>query len=309
MGVAGEMNGTVGESAGSDSSSSPGDVDFSGLDSFESSGQDFGELAAGSEGDTPSPPQTDSPAQPPAPQGKEGEAGQPPSETHSQPPPASTEQQKAGDPASPSAPKPQDQPPAQTPDADSQASELDKFLSDISQNEAAFANHLAETQFKLSPEMVQALADGQGEVVVPKIVAGAALWAVKSSTSILQKTIPALIQREVARITEQQTRTKEAETAFFAKWPQLSRDKHFTDISQISRAFKASNPNISFDDLVALTGAAVMAKHGIVPQQMGTQPQAPKAQAPFVPAAGGRVVAQTQLQENPFAGMAGEYED
>ena len=306
MGVAGDMDSGAGESLPSQSS---GDVDFSGMDSYEDGEQDFGELSAGVERDAP-PAQTDgASATPPAQAHPEaGAAPQKADATQLAPEPAKEQKLEAAAPASQQKDSAAAKP-AETAGAGENQSELDKFLSDVTQNEAAFAEHLATTQFKLSPEMVQALADGQGETAVPKIVAGAALWAVKASTNILQKTIPSIIQREVARITQEQAQRKASEDKFFAKWPQLERDKHFADIQQISNAFYAANPKMSFDELVALTGAAVMAKHGIVAQAAVQTPMKPNEGGSFVPAAGARVVGQQALQENPFAGLAGDYED
>lgn len=311
MGVQGEVtNSGAGESLGD------GNVDFGGLDAFESGEQDFGELAAGSEGAESSPAAKESPQTPPAAEGtKEGEAAASPQSTdaHSQPPPVSQEKKETQAPAtaSPTEPKPKESVPAQTLDDNSQASELDKFLSDVSQNEDAFVGHLADSIFKLTPETVQALADGQGETVVPRIVAKGALWAMKSTMTAMQKTLPSIISREVARITQQQKQRETAENAFFAKWPQLTREKHFSDIQQISHALRAANPSITFDDLVALTGASVMAKHGIITQQVNPAAQTSKGQTPpgFVPAAGGRVVGTMPLDENPFAGMSKDYDD
>lgn len=311
------MNGESGEAVGSDlgvssSESSPstsGDVDFSGLDAALDGGEDYGELGAGVEaGESPAPPaQTKTePASPPAQASPEGEAAKPEAKPTEAPNPV--QQPQKAETASPPQPNGQAQPEAKTPPASATQSELDTFLSDITQNEAAFVDELAKTSFKLSPEMVQALADGQGETMIPKIVAGGALWAVKSMSNIVNKVVPQIIEREVARITQEQALRKDSEDKFFAKWPQLSRDKHFPDIQQISRALYAANPKMSFDDLVALTGAAVMAKHGIVAQSGTPQPAKPNGGA-FVPAAGARVVAQTPLTENPFAGLAQDYED
>lgn len=302
---------TGGDAGGSDSSSAPDTSftdSFSGMDSDLDSSPDFGELGTGTDGvgqaPTPTSPDGTTPA---VPEMKSDAAAKPDGTPSAEVPTPQNEPPKA-EAAAPSSPPQPPTPSAPTGDGNSQATELDRFLSDITQNEAAFVDHLSQTQFKLSPEMVAALADGQGETVVPRIVAGGALWAVKSMTNILQKTVPAIIEREVARITEQQTRTREAEDKFFTKWPQLTREKHFSDIATISRAFHAANPKIGFDELVALTGAAVMAKHGIAGQPQPQTRVPGSAPGSFVPAAGSRVVGSTPLSEGPFAGLGGDYE-
>jgi len=315
--MSGENGSDTGSSIGSDagvssSASSDGDIDFSGMDSALDG--DYGDLGAGMEsnGDgspAPSSAQTDSQSsQPPAPAAKDGE-GAPKSATPNATAPNPAEKQPVEAAPSPSQPKEAGTPEPKTAPGATPPSELDAFLSDITQNEAAFVQHLAEKDFKLSPEMVQALADGQGETMIPRIVAGGALWAVKSMTNIFKQTIPKIIEAEVSRITQEQTLRKDAEDRFFSKWPQLSRDKHFPDIQQISHALRAANPNITFDDLVSLTGAAVMAKHGIVAQSGNPQAPKPNGGNAFVPAAGARVVSQVPVDQNPFAGMSQDYDD
>lgn len=299
---------SVGSDLGVSSSPAPsdGDIDFSGMDSALDG--DFGELGAGSEvGESPAPTQTKTePSSPPAPAPLEGEAAKPEAQPTEAPKPVP--QQPKADAASPSQQNGQPATEAKTPPGEAAQSELDSFLSDVTQNEAQFVDHLATTQFKLSPEMVQALADGQGETMIPKIVAGGALWAVKSMTNIFKQTIPKIIEKEVSRITQEQNLRKDSEDKFFAKWPQLSRDKHFADVQQISRAFFAQNPKMSFDDLVLKTGAAVMAMHGLVGAPATTQ--ASKPANGFVPAAPvARVVSQVPVDQNPFGGLAQDYDD
>lgn len=108
---------------------------------------------------------------------------------------------------------------------------------------------------------------------------------------------------------------KEAETEFFKQFPGLNKKDHWGDISQFAKVFGQQNPQIAQKDLLALVGAAVMAKHGIVPGAAphvnggGPAPRRPSA-PPFVPAqAGGASVKVTTEKEDPYGGLGGHYDE
>lgn len=196
------------------------------------------------------------------------------------------------------------------PPGEAPGSEIDAALADLTKNEAQYVEHLAQTSFKLSPEMVEALTNGDGVSQIPKIVATAYVRAVNASVAAIQKLVPAMIERETQRLDSVRTQREADEKDFFGKFPALDKAKHWKDVQQMAHSLYQLNPSISRDDLIAMTGAAVMARHGITAQSAAKQIPAVPTGTGFVPGNGGRPVSrQPAADSNPFAGMSQDYDE
>lgn len=146
---------------------------------------------------------------------------------------------------------------------------------------------------------------------VPKLMARMYYESATMTLNHINQFVPALIGN-YTKLMDQQ---KAAETEFFKQFPQLSRDKHWNDIVQFSAAF-GKQPGITQQDLLAMVGAAAMAKHKLPMTAPATanggQPPPRKPMTPaFVPAAAGGAspVRVTTESESPFEGLGGNYDE
>lgn len=147
---------------------------------------------------------------------------------------------------------------------------------------------------------------------VPKLLARTYFMAMNAALTHINNLVPNMITRHVEATRVQ----SEREGAFYKKFPALQREKHHNEVMNFARVFRQQDPNMGFDDLTSLVGAAVMAKYGIAPGMVangghapastGVQPAAP---APFVPARPGVSVQTTPLDDNPFMGLGADYDE
>jgi hypothetical protein len=108
-----------------------------------------------------------------------------------------------------------------------------------------------------------------------------------------------------------------AEGEFFKQFPQLDRTKHWNDIVQFAGLFNKQNPAVTQADLLAMVGAAVLAKNKIAygapvngGQPGGPSPPRKPSTPPFVPAqAGGSQARVVTEPESQYAGLGGHYDE
>lgn len=209
-------------------------------------------------------------------------------------------------------PQPQEAQPQATPAAQPEAADTpNRSLQELlTEHRDTLIGQLVEQKFKLTPAQQEAL-ENDAVNEFPKLMANVYLEAMTATVNHLQNSVPLLIRHQMAAM----DREKAAETDFFGKFGMLNREKHAQDIVAFANSFKAANPKISRDDLFAMVGAAVMAKHGIsavapggpAPMPNGNGAAIPQP-APFVPARPGASVKVTP-EVNEFMGLGGDYDD
>lgn len=196
------------------------------------------------------------------------------------------------------------------------ASDPDGLLAQLGEHREGVLDALANSgRFALSQDEATALETDPAKAF-PRLAAKIFYEANNAMLSHISSFVPAMVSRHLQAVKLQ----TEAETAFYGQFPGLSKDKHAADVMSFAKVFKAQNPQISRADLFASIGAAVMAKHGILP---GATPQPngsgapapasvqvqPSVTPPFVPAAGGASVRMTPIEDSPFAGLAQDWDN
>lgn len=219
----------------------------------------------------------------------------------------------------PAEPAPVVQPAAQTPPAPqepqaatqpaSSPMEPGSLVEQLSEHRDALIAGIAERRFQLSKEEAETL-ETNPAVAVPRLLSRVYYEATQSALLHIANYVPQMVQSQMRAMQQQ----KEAEEAFFSRFKALDRTKHAPDIMAMALGLRRANPNISRDDLFAMVGAAVMAKHGIANQPVaaapnGAAPQPMAQPAPFVPARPGVSVRTTPEPENPWMGLAKDWED
>ncbi len=266
------------------STPSSGGSDYSGLGATNDSFDDITVEVPVDSGGTPLPTEPSQAATPPEPV-------QPVVATPPQPAP----QPGPKEPAQPVASAPSEAP--------STPSEPKTLVEELAKNRNDIINALAAERFALSKEEEDAI-ELSPAAAIPKIMSRVYFEATTAMLNHIQNFVPVMIQQFNAL----KAQHDEAETAFYGKFSQIDRNKHNADVVSFAKAFRQANPELPREDLFALIGAAVMAKHGLVngaaaPTVSNGRAPAPLQQQPFVPAPPGASVRITPEGENEWAGL------
>jgi len=217
-------------------------------------------------------------------------------------------------------PAPAAAPPAQgqkepQPAAASPPSEPRTLVEQLGQHRDAIMDELARTRFAWDPgeqkAFTEALETDASKAIVdwvPRLMSRMYYESATMALNHINQFVPVLIGN-YTKLMDQQ---KEAEGVFFKQFPQLNKGAHWNDIVQFAGMLNRQNPNISQADLLAMVGAAVMAKNRIAPAMNGGGvPPTRKPSTPaFVPAAAGGNTARVVTEpESPYAGLGAHYDD
>jgi hypothetical protein len=251
-----------------------------------------------------------------------------PSEPAEAPAPATPEPAKAAAPEPAKAPEPPKAPVAPAPPegpkeqaapaAASPPSEPRALVEQLNQHRGDILDELAKTRFAWDPgeqkQFMESLEQDASQTLVdwvPKLMSRLYYESATMALNHISQFVPVLLNN-YTRAMEQQ---KAAEGEFFKQFPQLDRTKHWNDIVQFASVFNRQNPAISQADLLAMVGAAVLAKNKIAfgapngGQPGGAPPRKPST-PPFVPAqAGGSPARVVTEPESPYAGLGGVYDE
>lgn len=235
-------------------------------------------------------------------------------------PPSTPEQPVTPAPAAPTAPAPapaapapaappgQQEQPAAAPA--SPPAEPQSLGEQIAKNRDAIIDELAKTQFAFSAEDTKRITDALDTDAtkfiveeLPKLKAQIFYEATKAAINHISNYTPRLIQQYL----KFQKAHEEQETAFYGTFKSLDKAKHGADVNEFARLFRQSNPQMKQADLLAMVGAAVMAKHGLTaapaaaPAVNGApaRPQAP----PYAPARPGASVRVEPMEPSPWEGL------
>lgn len=245
---------------------------------------------------------------------------QPPQEPQATPPQSPQEPQ----PPAPAAGTPQAEPPAQTAPGQQEPTPLptpaepQAIAEAMMQNRDAVLEHLAQNEFKLTPEDIEAL-ETDAPAHIPKLLANLYL---KSQVNMLQqvsKIIPAMMQK-MQRVSEANTKN---EGKFYSRWPDLKPDLHGAIVRRNAALYRQINPQASLDQMIEDLGPIVMVaakvqpgasaapngNGGVIPPAPGARMVAPPS--PFRPAGSGPSSAPPQPggDNNPWSGLAGTFQD
>jgi hypothetical protein len=230
-------------------------------------------------------------------------------------PPTSSEAPKP--PLAEAKPQTEQTPPAATPpvaqpspapgEADSRAAASPQGLAEqLAQHSVEVIQQIAQDRFRLSDAELSEL-ETDAATAVPKLLAKTYHQAMVSTLLHIQNQVPKL----VTQVLEQQKAQDAVEQKFYGSFPALDRSKHHRDALAFANVLRQTSPQITQDDLFAMVGAAVMAKHGLhgVPASATNGAVRPTQPAPFVPARPGTSVKVTQEPESPFAGLGKDFDD
>ena len=182
------------------------------------------------------------------------------------------------------------------------------------EHQAAAIEHLAQTQFGLSPQELEALESDPGGAI-PRLLARTAVFMQQQFLTQLSRVVPMQIQRHG----EVLQRHASNEDKFFAAWPQLDRAKHGTVIKELGQRYRQLNPDASLDQMIKDLGPFVLHRVGLpfaapgvaAPAAQAARPAsngaAPQPQA-FTPASPG-VAVHTQQIEDAGYGFLGQHGD
>jgi hypothetical protein len=165
---------------------------------------------------------------------------------------------------------------------------------------------LAAERFKLSPEEVSAL-DTDAVAAIPHVMARVYYEAMQSTLLHIQNMVPQVVMNMI----KVQKQNDDVENAFYGRFKALDRTKHHGDVVQFAQMLRGTNPQISQEDLFAMIGAAVMAKHQLQAPAQGMNGNAALRQsqpAPFVPAAPGSSVRIIPETDTPFSGLGKDWD-
>lgn len=238
--------------------------------------------------ESPPPAQAEPPAQP-------AQATPPGAEPAAQPP---AREQPGEQPPAPTGPQ-------ETPSPQSFPTEPLEVAQGLVQHEEALINHLAETEFKLSQQDLEAL-ESDAPSHIPKLLARGYFKAQVNLMNQIGRLVPQMVQKQM----QVMRRNMENENRFYSRWPEIDRVKHAPLLKRYATVYRQANPQATIDQMIEDVGPMVMmaakvparaqGAPGAAPTGNGARPPQP---TPFVPALGGPAAPPAAVEEDPWAGM------
>lgn len=153
----------------------------------------------------------------------------------------------------------------------------------IEQQRPKVIEALAQQSYQLTEDELNGLQEDPGRTV-PKLLARAHVNAVQGVLRHVAQQLPGMMSG-MLQLREQ---NKQREDSFWNAWPQLDRQKHATQVTQVARVFRQINPTADMNTFVQHVGAQVMLMNGLHRAAAPVQPQVTQPRsAPFVPAGAG----------------------
>lgn len=179
--------------------------------------------------------------------------------------------------------------------------DLSVMMDSIDKNLPALVEQVAAQHFNINPQVIEAIANGEGATHIPRIMAHGYLKSVQTTMTLVKDMVPKMLKTEIDKFRRETMRDGQ----FFKQFPSLDRVKHGKDIRAFASTIRQMNPQMSEADLLAKVGTAVMAMHGLVAAPTPPTPPASKPNG-FVPANAGRpapVRSQPAPDGNEWAGL------
>lgn len=153
----------------------------------------------------------------------------------------------------------------------------------IEQQRPKVIEALAQQSYQLTEDELNGLQEDPGRTV-PKLLARAHVNAVQGVLRHVAQQLPSML----AGMLQLREQNKQREDTFWNAWPQLDRQKHEQQVTQVARVFRQINPTADMNTFVQHVGAQVMLMNGLHRAAAPVQPQATQPRpAPFVPAGAG----------------------
>lgn len=191
------------------------------------------------------------------------------------------------------------QPTAAQPEPDSPATPASLY-SQLEQNREVLIDALAEQRFKLSPEQIKEIEEGDVATVLPKLLSRIYLDATQSALHMIQQTVPDMVMG----VYEARVQNQERKAEFYKEFPDLER--HEKEVVRLAETLRNNHPQMPGPEFRALLGRTARAYLNLsAPAPAGNgRTGAPRmAHAPIVssvPAAGGSAA---PAPSSPFDGL------
>lgn len=233
-------------------------------------------------------------------------AGQtPPTEKPPEAPPSQPTVPPA-EPPKPQEPAPQPPPPTGQQEARPPLSPAEPaaIAESLVQNEAQLIDHLAQNDFKLSQEDIEALQDN-ASAYVPKLLARTFVRAQVGALRQMAQVVPAMVQTQMKVMRQ----NMQNEQAFYSRWPDIKPDKHGEIVSKYASLYRKANPSATREQMIEDLGPMIMMAAKIAPTPTHVAPGQPQSQlrppqpTPFKPAMPGVASTPAPVVDDPWAGM------
>lgn len=179
------------------------------------------------------------------------------------------------------------------------------------ENEPALVEHLAQTEFALSPEDIQGLEE-DAVAYTPKLLARTYVRMQQNMMAQLARVVPAMLtaHQEVSK------RSEKSENAFFERWPGLKKEEFLPEVRRAAQMYRRMNPQASREEMIDELGQILSIKLKVPltgvptprPAVPNGQPRAVQTTPPFRPAMGGPAAVPTPQEADPWAGLGQDFE-
>lgn len=232
-----------------------------------------------------------------------------------EPPPAEPKPQEPPAQAAPATPAPATaaapaaaEPPAAAPPTGPQEplslAEPERIGQALAANFDTLVQHLAQNQFKLSEQDLQAL-ETDAPAHIPTLLARVYLQTQQNMYQQLGRVIPHMVSKQMQTL----KRNMENEGAFYGAWPSLDRTKHGAIVQRAAVMYRQMNPQASREQMIKDLGPIVMQAAGVPLTAMSNGQQPPQVpqtrvpQPPFRPALPGSVGSPPSVPDSEWAGL------
>lgn len=178
------------------------------------------------------------------------------------------------------------------------------------ENEPALIEHLAQTEFALSPEDIQGLEE-DAVSYTPKLLAKTYVRMQQNMMAQLARVVPAMLSAH----SEISKRSEKSESTFFERWPGLKKEEYLPQVRQAAQMYRRMNPNVSKEEMIEELGQILSIRLKVpltaVPSPRPTAPQGQRpvhTSPPFRPAMGGPASVPSQPESSPWDGLGQDFE-
>lgn len=144
------------------------------------------------------------------------------------------------------------------------------------------------SRYSLPEDMQQQFITAPGQVL-PQLVARVYLDVFDAVMNVVTQQMPNMLSQFMA--------WRQAEEAFFQRWPELRDPKYHKAIREVAQALKAAEPNITPEQARERIGATVMAMYGLQPRPRPVRPPVPASPGGIAPQKGGEKTIWEELSE------------
>lgn len=180
------------------------------------------------------------------------------------------------------------------------------------ENEPNLIEHLAQTEFALSPEDIAGLEE-DAVAYTPKLLAKTYVRMQQNMMAQFARVIPAMITAH-SEITQKSAKSEEG---FFSRWPGLNKDEYRSQVRHAAQVYRRMNPQATKEEMVEELGQILSIRLKVpLTAAPSPRPAAPnngmqrpvQTTPPFRPAMGGPAAPPSPQAADPWAGLGQETE-